>query len=176
MKFERRQDYSLLWNTQNLLKEELTRLILTPDIPQNIYIHLINCISQLVVELVSNGEDAWPNLVPFLFNCASSVNPQLREGSLKIFEVVAEQNKKFFLPYFTHAVDMLKIRLQATKTSVTFLASVGKNKDRIVKLQELAPLITESFVQYAIDISTSEQAEKILEEIIHALEIRQQKY
>lgn len=70
---------------QNQLKECLLQLVQT-DTNDSLKKKICDIVSELARNLVDeDGQNNWPEFLRFLFRCASSPSPQLKECSLRMF-------------------------------------------------------------------------------------------
>lgn len=70
---------------QNQLKECLLMLV-RAEVSESLKRKVCDVVSELARNLIDdNGHNSWPEFLQFLFACASSPSPQLKECSLRMF-------------------------------------------------------------------------------------------
>lgn len=75
----------LSFDDQNQLKECLL-LLVHAETNDSLKKKVCDIVSELARNLVDDvGQNSWPEFLQFLFRCANSTSPQLKECSLRMF-------------------------------------------------------------------------------------------
>ncbi|XVF56868.1 hypothetical protein PTKIN_Ptkin06aG0154900 [Pterospermum kingtungense] len=136
---------------------------------------LCDTISELASSIVAIG--GWPELLPFLFQCVNSSNPNLEESALLIFSRLAqniEETAETLIPHSKtlHSIfyrclsnpSSCDVRIAALSASISFIQCISNAKDRET-FQDLLPLMMQTLTE-ALNSGLEAVAQEALELLI----------
>lgn len=161
---------------QNQLKECLLQLVQT-DTNDSLKKKMCDIVSELARNLVDeDGQNNWPEFLRFLFRCASSPSPQLKECSLRMFTNVPgvfgnQQNEylgviKQMLQQSLMDAASPKVRAQAVRAVCSFIIAHEKETAVQKHFQDLLP----SMIQVLAENVHQKDDESILKSFIDLCE------
>ncbi|KAF9365094.1 hypothetical protein BGX34_011434 [Mortierella sp. NVP85] len=120
-----------LWDTT----EESTRTVvkalflesLSHETHQSVRNKVCDTIAEMARACIGNDGQAWPEILPVLFECAKSTSSDMRESAYRIFatvpSLIANQPVEFMKESFAGSLkdDSLHVRLAATKAAVAYM-------------------------------------------------------
>ncbi|MBA0832834.1 hypothetical protein Goarm_017195, partial [Gossypium armourianum] len=172
-------DYSFLFpllaeSTRAAIKASLLSSLQTEQSKANVK-KLCDTISELASSVVATR--GWPELLPFLFQCVNSKNPNLEESALLIFSRLAQnvgETTETLIPHLNtlHSVffnclsnpSSCDVRIAALSASVSFIQCISNPKDRDA-FQDLLPLMMQTLTE-ALNSGLEATAQEALELLI----------
>ncbi|PPD82642.1 hypothetical protein GOBAR_DD20432 [Gossypium barbadense] len=172
-------DYSFLFpllaeSTRAAIKASLLSSLQTEQSKANVK-KLCDTISDLASSVVATR--GWPELLPFLFQCVNSKNPNLEESALLIFSRLAQnvgETTETLIPHLNtlHSVffnclsnsSSCDVRIAALSASVSFIQCISNPKDRDA-FQDLLPLMMQTLTE-ALNSGLEATAQEALELLI----------
>ncbi|XVF30792.1 hypothetical protein REPUB_Repub16aG0089000 [Reevesia pubescens] len=172
-------DYSFLFpqlaeTTRAAIKSALLSSLQTEQSKTNVK-KLCDTISELASSLACFG--GWPELLPFLFQCVNSTNPNLEESALLIFSRLAKNTGEItetLIPHLNtlHSLffkclsnpSSCDVRIAALSASVSFIQCISNAKDRDT-FQDLLPLMMQTLTE-ALNSGLEATAQETLELLI----------
>ncbi|XVF06605.1 hypothetical protein REPUB_Repub06bG0063600 [Reevesia pubescens] len=172
-------DYSFLFpqlaeTTRTAIKSALLSSLQTEQSKTNVK-KLCDTISELASSVACFG--GWPELLPFLFQCVNSTNPNLEESALLIFSQLAQntgETTEILIPHLStlHSVffkclsnpSSCDVRIAALSASVSFIQCIPNAKDRDT-FQDLLPLMMQTLTE-ALNSRLEATAQEALELLI----------
>ncbi|KAG0487272.1 hypothetical protein HPP92_009367 [Vanilla planifolia] len=133
---------------------------------------LCDTISELAANLLP--DNAWPELLPFMFQAVTSDSPHLQESSLLIFSQLAQYIGDILLPHLTtlHSVFLnslshsvsADVRIAALGASINFVQWLESTADR-ERFQDLLPAMMRTLTE-ALNSGNEATAQEALELLI----------
>ncbi|OMP07451.1 phosphoinositide 3-kinase regulatory subunit 4 [Corchorus olitorius] len=161
-------------STRAAIKSALLSTLQTEQSKTNVK-KLCDTISELATSIVAIG--GWPELLPFLFQCVNSSNPNLQESALLIFSRLAQnagETTETLIPHLNtlHSVffkclsnpSSCDVRIAALSASVSFIQCISNGKDRDT-FQDLLPLMMQTLTE-ALNSGLEATAQEALELLI----------
>ncbi|EOY10577.1 ARM repeat superfamily protein isoform 2 [Theobroma cacao] len=160
--------------TRAAIKSALLSTLQTEQSKTNVK-KLCDTISELASSIVAIG--GWPELLPFLFQCVNSPNPNLQESALLIFSRLAQnigETTETLIPHLNtlHSVffkclsnpSSCDARIAALSASISFIQCISNGKDRDT-FQDLLPLMMQTLTE-ALNSGLEATAQEALELLI----------
>ncbi|XP_021282305.1 importin-5-like [Herrania umbratica] len=160
--------------TRTAIKSALLSTLQTEQSKTNVK-KLCDTIAELASSIVAIG--GWPELLPFLFQCVNSPNPNLQESALLIFSRLAQnigETTETLIPHLNtlHSVffkclsnpTSCDVRIAALSASISFIQCISNGKDRDT-FQDLLPLMMQTLTE-ALNSGLEATAQEALELLI----------
>ncbi|XP_059462421.1 uncharacterized protein LOC132191425 [Corylus avellana] len=158
-------------STRSSLKSVLLSSLQTEQV-KSISKKLCDAVSELASALLP--EDAWPELLPFMFQCVTSDNLNLQELALLIFAQLAHYIGETLAPHLTtlHGVFLnclgsprsSDVRIAALGAAINFVQCLSSSSDRD-RFQDLLPLMMRTLTE-ALNCNQEATAQEALELLI----------
>ncbi|KAK1314837.1 hypothetical protein QJS10_CPA06g01575 [Acorus calamus] len=159
-------------STQSALKSHLLSSVQRED-SKSISKKLCDVVSQLASTLLP--DDAWPDLLPFMFRSVTSDSPRLQESALLIFAHLAQYVGDLLSPHLPtlHSVfhqclstssSSPDVRIAALGASINFVQCLSSLSDRD-KFQDLLPAMMRTLTE-ALNSGQEATAQEALELLI----------
>ncbi|KAG5029487.1 hypothetical protein JHK87_013001 [Glycine soja] len=171
------RDDSYLWprlspHTQSSLKSLLLSSIQKENI-KSISKKLCDTISELASGILP--DNAWPELLPFMFQCVSSDSPKLQESAFLIFAQLSQYIGDSLTPHIKHLHDIFlqcltnasvnpDVRIAALNAVINFIQCLSGSADRD-RFQDLLPAMMRTLTE-ALNSGQEATAQEALELLI----------
>ncbi|KAH1050748.1 hypothetical protein AAZX31_08G112200 [Glycine max] len=171
------RDDSYLWprlspQTQSSLKSLLLSSIQSENI-KSISKKLCDTISELASGILP--DNAWPELLPFMFQCVSSDSPKLQESAFLIFAQLSQYIGDSLTPHIKHLHDIFlqcltnatvnpDVRIAALNAVINFIQCLSGSADRD-RFQDLLPAMMRTLTE-ALNSGQEATAQEALELLI----------
>ncbi|XP_020215509.1 importin-5 [Cajanus cajan] len=171
------RDDSYLWprlspHTQSSLKSLLLSSIQTEN-TKSISKKLCDTISELASGILP--DNAWPELLPFMFQCVSSDSPKLQESAFLIFAQLSQYIGDSLTPHIKHLHDIFlqcltnpsvnpDVRIAALNAVINFIQCLSGSADRD-RFQDLLPAMMRTLTE-ALNSGQEATAQEALELLI----------
>ncbi|TKY60023.1 Importin-5 protein [Spatholobus suberectus] len=171
------RDDSYLWprlspHTQSSLKSLLLSSIQTEN-TKSISKKLCDTISELASGILP--DNAWPELLPFMFQCVSSDSPKLQESAFLIFAQLSQYIGDSLTPHIKHLHDIFlqcltnpsvnpDVRIAALNAVINFIQCLSGSSDRD-RFQDLLPAMMRTLTE-ALNSGQEATAQEALELLI----------
>ena len=147
------RDDSCLWprlssSTQSSLKSILLWCIQRED-AKTISKKLCDTVSELASSILP--ENGWPELLPFMFQSATSDSEKLQEAAFLIFSQLAQYNGETLVPHIKHLHSVIlqcltssssyDVKTVALTAAINFIQCLSNSADRD-RFQDLLPTLT----------------------------------
>ncbi|KAK1281696.1 hypothetical protein QJS10_CPB22g01251 [Acorus calamus] len=167
---------SYIWDrlsppTQAALKSHLLACVQREE-AKSIVKKLCDVVSQLASTLLP--DDAWPDLLPFMFQSVTSDSPRLQESALLIFAQLAQYIGDLLVPHLPtlHSVfhqclsssSSPDVRIAALGASINFIQCLSSPADRD-RFQDLLPAMMQTLNE-ALNSGQEATAQEVLELLI----------
>lgn len=171
------RDDSFLWPrlapaTQTTIKSVLLSCLQRED-AKSISKKLGDTVSELASGILP--DNGWPELLPFMFQCVTSDNPNLQESALLIFAQLAHYIGETLVPHLStlHSVfyqclssgaKSSDVRIAALSAAINFIQCLTSPSDRD-RFQDLLPLMMRTLTE-ALNCGQEATAQEALELLI----------
>ncbi|RYQ86900.1 hypothetical protein Ahy_B10g106510 isoform B [Arachis hypogaea] len=171
------RDDSYLWprlspQTQSSLKSLLLSSIQTENV-KSISKKLCDTISELASGILP--DNAWPELLPFMFQCVSSDSPKLQESAFLIFAQLSQYIGESLTPHIKHLHGLFlqcltspttnsDVRIAALNAVINFIQCLSGSADRD-RFQDLLPAMMRTLTE-ALNSGQEATAQEALELLI----------
>ncbi|RDX86579.1 Importin-5, partial [Mucuna pruriens] len=171
------RDDSYLWprlspHTQSSLKSLLLSSIQSEN-TKSISKKLCDTISELASGILP--DNAWPELLPFMFQCVSSESPKLQESAFLIFAQLSQYIGDSLTPHIKHLHDIFlqcltnpsvnpDVRIAALNAVINFIQCLSGSADRD-RFQDLLPAMMRTLTE-ALNSGQEATAQEALELLI----------
>ncbi|CAJ1938559.1 unnamed protein product [Sphenostylis stenocarpa] len=171
------RDDSYLWprlspHTQSSLKSLLLSSIQTEN-AKSISKKLCDTISELASSILP--DNAWPELLPFMFQCVSSDSPKLQESAFLIFAQLSQCIGDSLTPHIKHLHDIFlqcltnpsvnpDVRIAALNAVINFIQCLSGSAERD-RFQDLLPAMMRTLTE-ALNSGQEVTAQEALELLI----------
>ncbi|XP_047319761.1 importin-5-like [Impatiens glandulifera] len=170
------QDDSYIWpkltpSTQSSLKSVLLSCVQSEE-AKTITKKLCDTISELASSLLP--ENAWPELLPFMFQCVSSDSPKLQESAFLIFAHLSQYIGEILLPHIKNLHTVFfqclttsphsDVKIAALSAVINFIQCLSNSNDRD-RFQDLLPAMMKTLTE-ALNSGQEATAQEALELLI----------
>ncbi|XP_065851907.1 uncharacterized protein [Euphorbia lathyris] len=129
-------------------------------------------VSELAASILPHG--AWPELLPFIFQCVTAQDHNLQESALLIFAQLAQFVGETLIPHIRTLHELFlnclsistsaDVRIAALNATINFIQCLSNNNDR-EKFQDLLPLMMRTLTE-ALNGNQEATAQEALELLI----------